>query len=152
MTVDSTAILLIKPLVFAIAALPMVIDNVRTGRITNANNAILFIAGLGVLALGPVLGGGDFQLPALSLWTLVVVLPFVFFALGWVGGGAAKFLIAMLPWFSAAEYLSVAVAGLLLAGVIAKALRRRDAQIAPPMVMLGLIVQVAAIAAVGPHR
>jgi prepilin peptidase CpaA len=151
MTADNASFLLIKPLVFAIAALPMVVDNLRTGRITNTNNAILFLAGLGVLALEPLIGGADFNLPPASLWLLVAVIPFVFFALGWIGGGAAKFLIALLPWFSAGEYLSVAAAGLVLSSVIAKALRRPDAQIAPPTVMIGLVAQAAAIAASGQH-
>jgi Flp pilus assembly protein protease CpaA len=151
MTFVSATILLVRPLVFAIAALPMVVDNLRTGRITNRNNAIIFLAGLGMLALWPVLSATDFHLPAPSLWMLVGVIPVAFFALGWIGGGGAKFLIALLPWFSAGEYLSVAAVGLILAGGVAKALRRENAQIAPPMVMMGLIVQAAGIAATAQH-
>lgn len=149
MTFDLAANLLIKPLAFSVAALPLVIDNLRTGRITNWNNAILLFGGLGVLALGPTLGMSEFHLPAPSLWMLVALIPFAFFALGWIGGGAAKFLIALLPWFSPGEYLFVTIAGLILAGVIGRVRRRKDTQIALPMVVIVLIVQAVAIAASG---
>jgi Flp pilus assembly protein protease CpaA len=150
MTFDLAATLLIKPLVFAVAALPLVIDNLRTGQISNWNNTILLLGGLGILALGPTLGMSGFHLPAPSLWMLVALVPLAFFALGWVRGGAAKFLIALLPWFSSGEYLFVTISGLILAGVVALARRRKDTQIALPMVVIGLIVQAAGIAA-GPH-
>jgi Flp pilus assembly protein protease CpaA len=140
MILNIAASLLIKPLAFAAASLPLVIDNLRTGNITNMNNAILLVAGLGVMALGPTLGLAGFQLPALSPWMLVALVPFVMFALKWVRGGAAKFLIALLPWFSPGEYLAVVVSGFVLAGVTGAALRRKDVQIATPMVLLGLIV------------
>ena len=137
---DVPANQLLRPLAFAAAALPMVGDNLRTGNITNLNNGILLVGGLGVIALEPSLGMAPFQLPAPSPWMLVALVPFAMFVLRWIRGGAAKFLIALLPWFSPGEYLFVVGAGMLLAGLIAAALRRKDSQIAPPMALLGLIV------------
>ena len=147
MALEIAATLLIKPLVFAVAALPMVTDNLRTGHIANTNNAILLLAGLGVLALGPTLGMSEFHLPAPSLWMLVALVPFAMFALKWIRGGAAKFLIALLPWFSPGEYLSVVIIGFLLVGIAGKVLRQKDVQIATPMVVLGLVVMAVRIAA-----
>ena len=147
MTLQTAAPLLIKPLAFLLAAAPLAIENLRTGAITNANNAILLAAGLGVLVLGPTLGMGAFQLPPLSPWLLVALLPFVMWALKWVGGGAAKFLIALLPWFSPGEYLAVVSIGFLLAGIVGQARRSKVVQIAPPMVLIGLLVQAAGAAA-----
>ncbi len=151
MPFDSAVTPFIKPLAFSIAALPMVVDNLRTGRITNWNNAIIFLVGLGVLALGPTLGMPEFHLPALSLWPLVAVVPFVMFALKWIRGGAAKFLIALLPWLSPGEYLCVTIAGFILASLVSLVRRQKEMQIAPPMVLIGLIVQTAHIAASRPH-
>jgi len=137
---DFAARQLLAPLAFAAAALPMVVDNLRTGNITNMNNAILLFGGLGVMVLGPSLGMAEFHLPAASPWLLVALLPLAMFALRWIRGGAAKFLIALLPWFAPGEYLAVVGVGFLLAGIAAKILRRKDTQIAPPIVLLGLIV------------
>jgi uncharacterized membrane protein len=148
MAPEIAANLLIKPLAFSIAALPMVVDNLRSGRITNTNNAILLLGGLGVMALGPTLGMSEFDLPAPSLWLLVAVVPFVMFALKWIRGGAAKFLIALLPWFSPGEYLFVVFTGFLAVGVAGKVLRHKDVQIATPMVVLGLVVMAVRVAAV----
>jgi prepilin peptidase CpaA len=151
MAFDSAVSLFIKPLAFSIAALPMVVDNLRTGRITNWNNVIIFLVGLGVLALGPTLSLSDFHLPAPSLWTLVALVPFVMFALKWIGGGAAKFLMALLPWFPPGEYLCVTIAGFVLASLVSLVRRQKEMQIAPPIVLIGLIVQMAGIAASRQH-
>ncbi len=148
MALEIAANLLVKPLAFSVTALPMVIDNLRTGRVTNTNNAILLLCGLGVLALGPSLGMSQFHLPAPSLWMLVALVPFAMFALKWVGGGAAKFLIALLPWFSPGEYLFVVIAGFLLVGAAGMVLRHKEVQIATPMVVLGLVVMAVRVAAV----
>jgi Flp pilus assembly protein protease CpaA len=124
----------------------MLIDNVRTGQIKNPNNVLLLIVGLGVLVLGPRLGMDGFHLPALSAWPLVALVPFGLWVKGWLGGGAAKFLIALLPWFSPGEYVWVAVGGLVACSVIAKALRQKDTRLVPPAVAIGLMVQAAGIA------
>jgi Flp pilus assembly protein protease CpaA len=145
MTLETAAQLLIKPLVYILATAPLVIDNLRRGKITNWNNAVLFVAGLGVLVLGQTLGMSAFQLPPLSPWMLVVFVPFIMFALKWVRGGAAKFLIALLPWFSRGQYIFVTVTGFFLAGVIGRVQRSQETQIAPPTVLIGLIVQAAAV-------
>jgi hypothetical protein len=150
MTLDVAAHLLIKPVAFFLAALPMLIENLRTGLVTNQNNAILFAVGLGVMVLGPTLGMGAFELPPLSPWMLVAFVPFAMFARGWVRGGAAKLLIALLPWFSPGEYLLVAAAGFLLAGVVGAVWRIKDVQIAPPILVIGFMVQ--ALGAAVRHR
>ena len=141
----------VPPLAFALAALPLLVDNVRTGRITNANNAILLVTSLGVLALGPSFGMAPFHLPAPSPWLLVLLVPPALFATGAIGGGAAKFLIALLPWFSPGEYLAIVAAGFLAAGVIGKLRRQKDVQIAPPTALFGLIVLALSAANVA-HR
>ncbi len=139
MAAPPDAYLVIKPLAFVVAALPMAIDNIRTGLISNLNNAILFLGGIGVLALGPTLGMETFSLPAPSL------VPFALFALRLIGGGAAKFLIALLPWFSPGEYIFVTVAGFIFAGVAGVARSRKNMQILLPILVAGLLAQVAAI-------
>jgi Flp pilus assembly protein protease CpaA len=145
MAAPPDAYLVIKPLAFVVAALPMAIDNIRTGLISNLNNAILFLGGIGVLALGPTLGMETFSLPAPSLWMLVALVPFALFALRLIGGGAAKFLIALLPWFSPGEYIFVTVAGFIFAGVAGVARSRKNMQILLPILVAGLLAQVAAI-------
>jgi hypothetical protein len=76
---------------------------------------------------------------------LMAFVPFGAWMLGMVGGGAAKFAIALLPWFSPAAYGFVVVAGLLVAGVTGVVRRRKDVQILLPMFVAGLVVQGAAI-------
>jgi Flp pilus assembly protein protease CpaA len=87
-----------------------------------------------------------FELPPPSPWMLVALVPFGMFALKMIGGGAAKLLIALLPWFAPGEYLFVVAMGFFATGVAGLALKRKDLQIATPVLALGLVLQVASAA------
>ena len=138
--------LIFKALAFALATLPMVIYNLRTGMITNLYNAVILLAGIGVLALGPTFGMSGFSLHSLGFWTLSAIVFLFFYKRGWIHGGATKFFIALLPWFSQNEYISVASCGLLVAAVIGLTLRHKEPQIAPSVVVCGLIALVVSAA------
>lgn len=138
--------LFVKPLAFLAASLPIVIENLRTGHIPNISNAALLAGGLGVMALGPTLGMAGFDLPSPSPWMLAALAPLGMYALKMIRGGAAKLLIALLPWFPPSEYLFVVAIGFFFAGAAGLALKRKDVQIATPMLALGLVLQVAGAA------
>jgi hypothetical protein len=143
MPIDAAAHLLIKPLAFTIAALPLVVLNLRTGNIPNWANAVLLGAGLAILALAGTL--------APSPWILMALAPIILFALKILPGGAAKFLIALLPWFTPGEYLFVTGAGFLLVGLIGKFRGDASVQIATPMSAIGLLVLAANAALTHAH-
>ena len=131
---------LIKPLAFSIAALPVMVENLRTGMISNWGNAILLLAGLAVLTLEPTFGMSGFHLPVPLPWSPMKLILLAFFVRMRFGGGAVKFLVALLPWFSTDEYLLVTTARCALASIIGYVRGIKEVQIAPQMVVIGLLV------------
>src|SRR5690348_2645834 len=51
--------LIVKLAGFLLAILPLLIDNLRTGRVTNGNNLILLLGGLAMLVLDRAMGWSD---------------------------------------------------------------------------------------------
>ena len=141
---DIPTSLLIRPLALSAVTLPLVVHNLRTGRITNGYNATLFFAGIGVLVFGPGFGMETYQPPAPWFWVLVA---FGAWRIAGFGGGV-KFLMVLLPWFSEEEYVFVAIAGLLVTGIVGLARKNREAQIAPTMVAMGMLVHAPGIASI----
>lgn len=132
--------LIVKLAGFLLAILPLMIDNLRTGRATNANNLILLIGGLAMLVLDRAMGWSDRSLLASGGWILagMAILLVVHRLIG-VPSGVAKTLMALLPWFTVESYLVVVTAGLLVTALIGFA-TRRDAPVVPSLMVAGVFV------------
>jgi hypothetical protein len=111
---------------------PVLIDNIRTGMLKNGLVGALFVAGVAVAFFGPAIGAPPLMLSAFVGWVLVGALLLGAAAFGVVSGGVAKFLIALLPWFSFGDYLLVFTAGMLLTTLVGY-ITKRNALIVPPM-------------------
>jgi len=133
--------LIVKLAGFLLAILPLLIDNLRTGRATNGNNLILLLGGLAMLVLDRAMGWSDQSLLASAGWIIagMAILFVLHLRIIDFPGGVAKTLMALLPWFTIESYLTVVSAGLLLAGLVGYA-TRRDAQVVPPLVIAGIVV------------
>ncbi|KRQ97830.1 hypothetical protein [Bradyrhizobium valentinum] len=132
--------LIVKLAGFLLAILPLMIDNLRTGRATNGNNLILLLGGLAMLVLDRAVGWSDRSLLASGGWIIAggAVLLVVHRMIG-VPSGVAKTLIALLPWFAMGSYLVVVTAGLLITALIGF-VTRRDAPVVPPLMVAGVFI------------
>lgn len=118
--------LVVKLIVFALAISPQLILNLRTGAVKNSYNALIFVAGLVFALLEREAGSNPASLLVAISWlaaALIVVM--ALHAAGIVPGGIGKTLIALMPWFSIADYLIVVVAGFMIFGLIGLLLVRR---------------------------
>lgn len=99
---------------FALLLLPVLAENLTSGRITNAHNALIFLAGAVLLVAERLLVDSSAGLPW-AFWIAAFLLVMVAAFMGAVPGGVAKFLIALLPWFTGWEaYVVTATAGFFL--------------------------------------
>ena len=132
--------LIVKLAGFLLAILPLMIDNLRTGRATNGNNLILLLGGLAMLVLDRAVGWSDRSLLASGGW-IVAGMAVLFVVHGMIGvpSGVAKTLIALLPWFTVGSYLVVVAAGLLVTALIGF-VTRRDAPVVPSLMVAGVFV------------
>jgi hypothetical protein len=132
--------LIVKLAGFLLAILPLMIDNLRTGRATNGNNLILLLGGLAMLVFDRAMGWSDRSLLASGGWIIagMAVLLVVPRMIG-VPSGVAKTLMALLPWFTVESYLVVVTAGLLVTALIGY-VTRRDAPVVPPLVVAGVFI------------
>jgi hypothetical protein len=122
---------------FLFVMLPVLIENLRSGRITNPHNAMIFLVGLALLVTEQLLGEPPVS-PPWGLWGAVALLVTLSAMLGAVPGGIAKFLIALLPWFTGWEpYLLTATAAFLLCAACGYAMRR-EAPLIPSFYLAGL--------------
>ena len=136
----ATLPLIVKTAGFVLAILPLLIDNLRTCRVTNGNNLILLLGGLAMLVLDRAMGWSDRSLMESGVWIIAgAAVLLVLVPLGGGPFGVAKTLIALLPWFSVDGYLVMVSAGLLVAALIGYA-KRRDAQVVPPLAAVGVFV------------
>ena len=106
--------LLAKPIAFALAILPLLLLNIRTGNVKNSYILLVFVAGLVIAAVSR---GSDWSLSSVLLiqflWFVAAsAVLFVLSCTGIIPGGVAKTSIALLPWFSILSYLFVVTAGL----------------------------------------
>ena len=132
--------LIVKLAGFLLAILPLMIDNLRTGRATNGNNLILLLGGLAMLVLDRAVGWSDRSLLASGGWIIAgMAVLFVVHGLIGVPSGVAKTLIALLPWFTVGSYLAVVAAGLLVTALIGF-VTRRDAPVVPSLMVAGVFV------------
>jgi len=132
--------LIIKLAGFLLAILPLLIDNLRTGRATNANNLVLLLGGLAMLVLDRAMGWSDRSLLASVEWIIAgVAVVFVVHRMIGVPGGVAKTLMALLPWFSLEGYLVVVAAGMLIT-LLMSYVTRRDAPSVPFLTVAGVLV------------
>ena len=124
--------LVVKLLVFAIAILPLLVDNVRTSRVTNRNNLILFVAGAAMIAVDHGMGWSDRSLWTICAWLILGgVGLIVLAATGVCPGGVAKTLMALLPWFTTERYFLVIAAGFILSALFGYATRRETPVVVP---------------------
>ena len=132
--------LIVKLAGFLLAILPLMIDNLRTGRATNANNFILMLGGIAMLVLYRTMGWSDRSLLASGGWIIagMAVLLVVHRMIG-IPSGVAKTLMALLPWFTVESYLVVVTAGLLITALIGY-VTRREAPVVPSLVAVGAII------------
>src|SRR5262249_42739388 len=101
---------------FLLAVLPLLIDNLRTGRVTNGNNLIVLFGGLAMLVLDRAMGWSNQSLLASGGWIIAgMVILLVVIQMTGQPFGVAKTLMALLPWFTIESYLIVFSAGLLMA-------------------------------------
>jgi hypothetical protein len=132
--------LIVKLAGFLLAILPLMIDNLRTGRATNGNNLILLLGGLAMLVLDRAVGWSDRSLLASGGWIIAgMAILFVVHRMIGVPSGVAKTLMALLPWFTVEGYLVVVTAGLLITALIGF-VTRRDAPAIPSLVVAGVVI------------
>jgi hypothetical protein len=121
---------------FSLGVLPLLVDNLRTGRATNRNNGILAIAGLASTGINHGFGWDQQPLWVTGGWIAFGVIGlFILTAKGILPGGVAKTMMALLPWFTTTDYLLVIGAGLILAILLALALGRRVVPVTAPLVL-----------------
>ena len=132
--------LIVKLTGFLLSILPLTIDNLRTGRATNRNNLILLLGGLAMLVLDRAMGWSDRSLLESGGWIIagMAVLLVIHRMIG-VPSGVAKTLMALLPWFTVANYLVVITAGLLITALIGF-VTRRDAPVVPSLMVAGVFI------------
>lgn len=122
---------------FAIILLPVAVANLRRGTIPNAHNAFVFVSGVSLLAAERLLTATSTGLPWF-FWIAAFLLAILLALLNQLPGGAAKFLVALLPWFSAwPAYAAAVSAGLLLSAALGYA-RRANAPVVPGFYVAGL--------------
>ena len=126
-------------LAFVFASAPAVIHNLFSGDVTNAHNAILFIAGCVVNAVGLYLGHYEFSAGGLLVGCGIAIGLVILFAKSLIGGGVIKFLMALIPWLGIAEYFAVVAVGMFLIAMAA----RMDADRSPVAPALSLCAAVA---------
>ncbi|WOH66433.1 hypothetical protein [Bradyrhizobium sp. BWA-3-5] len=125
---------------FVLAILPLMIDNLRTGRATNGNNLILLLGGLATLVLDRAMGWSDRSLMKSGGWIIAgMAILFVVHRMIGVPSGVAKTLMALLPWFTVESYLVVVTAGLLVTALIGY-VTRRDAPVVPSLMAAGILI------------
>lgn len=115
-----------KLIAFALAISPQLIFNLRTGAVKNSYNLLIFVAGLAFACLERGAGADSASvLVAVSWFVAALVAIMALHVTGIVPGGVGKTLLALLPWFSVADYLIVLVAGFVIFGVVGSLLIRR---------------------------
>lgn len=131
---------------FIISALPLFIDNLRTGAASNRNNLILAVGGLTALVISHVLGWGDRPLLPLAVWIAVGAVALIIVAAARIlPGGVTKTMMVLLVWFSWMNYLLVISVGFVLAGVVG-AIIRRNVPMAATLIIAGLGVLLSVLA------
>src|ERR1700674_1003077 len=116
--VIETVTLLLFPATMAFAAS----SDLLTMTISNRITLTLFI---GFFVLAYVAGMSQEELIShMGAGILVLVVTFVFFALGWIGGGDAKLAAVTALWFGFDQLLAYALYASLLGGVLTLAMIR----------------------------
>jgi len=135
-----TLLLTLKPAGFLLAILPLMIDNLHTGRATNLNNFILLFGGILMLVLYRTMGWSDRSLLVSGGW-IIAGIAVLFLVHGMIGipSGVAKTLMALLPWFTVESYLVLITAGLLATALIGF-ITRRDAPAVPSLMFAGVVI------------
>jgi hypothetical protein len=132
--------LLIKTALFALAILPALIVNLKTGQAKNRDNAILFVAGVLVAIFGSYVGLDPLKLSTVIGWFGLAVLMLAAAAFGVVSGGVAKFMIALLPWFALGDYVALIIVGGFLTAGIAALKSGKTAPVIAPMAASGIAI------------
>jgi hypothetical protein len=122
-----------------LASIPLLIYNLRTGGVKNALIGAILATGVIVAFFGPQIGAAPLTFFTLLGWVLAAVCLVGAAILCGAPGGIAKFLIALLPWFSIGDYLMVIVIGMFLTVVVCL-ITRRSAAIVPPMMAASLAI------------
>lgn len=122
-----------------LAFIPLLIYNLRTGNVKDALIGAILATGVIVAFFGPQIGAAPLTLSTLIGWALTTVCLVGAALLCGAPGGIAKFLIALLPWFSVGDYLMVIVIGMFLTVAVCL-VTRRSAAIVPPMMAASLAV------------
>lgn len=134
---DETTFAWLRLLAFALAVLPALLSNLRSGAISNLDCAIALLGGVAMLLAGRMLVGVGEALP-LAFWSLAAVALIAVFATGVLPGGVVKFLLVLLVWFDDPfKYLAVFATGFGLAA-IAGWLRGGRAPAVPGFYVAGL--------------
>ncbi len=97
----------VRTAAFALVLLPVMIANLRTGRISNGQSALVLITGAALVVAERVLTGTWTVAPL--FWGITAAAMLLLAALRVLPGGGAKFMIALLPWFANSGALMVVV-------------------------------------------
>jgi Flp pilus assembly protein protease CpaA len=103
MTAD--AIYKISLIVLLIIMVPISVINFRTLRISNMSCLVILGGGVVACLAREFVVTGDASQTSLLWWLLIAAGWFIAFATRAIGGGVAKMMIALLPWFPVNHYL-----------------------------------------------
>lgn len=132
----------IRPVLLLALFMPLAVVNYRKRIVPNAMLGPMFVIGV-VVALVPMyLTGAPLELSGLVWRAIVGVGCVTLYICKVIPAGVAKLLMALLPWFLPGEYLVVFSAGMVMAGACGL-VTRKDAPIAPPMMIASLAVVLA---------
>jgi hypothetical protein len=126
---------------FLIVLLPALIENLRSERITNAHNVLIFLGGAALLIAERLLVATPAALPWVfwMIALLAVLIPTIVRA---VPGGIAKFMIALLPWFASWESYTITVTAAFFAIAAWGHSRGGQAPVVPGFYAIGLMALV----------
>ena len=122
-----------------LAFIPLLITNLRSGLVKYSLLAAMLALGVLAAFFGPSFGAEALKLSVLVGWFLTAAVLLGIAAYRAISGGVAKFLIALLPWFSFGDYLLVVTIGMFLAAAVGR-VTGKDALIVPPMMVAALAI------------
>lgn len=141
----ATGPLLIQLAAFMVAILPLLIGNLRSLKVGNTENLLLFSLGLAFTMMASEQGWSDRSATAIMVWVVGGTCCLLVAAvLGLIPGGIAKTLGALVPWFPPMQYLTVWLLGAGLMVGLALA-RRRSVGIVAPLVLSGIVVMLGSL-------
>lgn len=133
---------LIKLGLLMLTMTPLLVANLRSGNVPNLLVGLLLACGIAIAVLGPSFGTEPFVASSPLWWAAGSVLLLAAAIFRVVSAGVAKFLIALIPWYSLEQYLIVFTLGMFLAAAIGKLGGSSRALVIPPVMCAALCVGI----------